>query len=105
MFLAYDNAVRQQKLRTEISQAKREADHYLQSIDHSKAKRAILERKKKAGKLIGKVSTSTLIIKVIINYDSQGITHTVKQRRFKETSQTDNTSIGGGLSDKLLRKV
>ena len=42
-------AVREQKLRTEMSQAKRENTHFMLSVEKSKAKEAILERKRKAG--------------------------------------------------------
>ena len=47
---AYENAVREQRLRTEISQAKRENAHYLQSVDKSKTVSAIVEKKKRTGK-------------------------------------------------------
>lgn len=49
--LAYDNAVRKQKLRTEVLQARREVDHYLQAVDRKKVKEAVLKRKRKAGTL------------------------------------------------------
>lgn len=49
--LAYDNAVRKQKLHTEVLQARREVDHYLQAVDRKKVKEAVLKRKRKAGTL------------------------------------------------------
>lgn len=49
LLLAYDNAVRRQRLSAEVSQARREVDHYLHAIDQNKVKEAILERKRKAG--------------------------------------------------------
>ena len=51
VLLAYDSAVRRQKLHTEVSQARKEIDHYLQAVDKKKVKTAILERKRKAGRL------------------------------------------------------
>ena len=47
--VAYEIAVREQKMRTEMSQAKRENTHFLLNVEKSKAKEAILERKRKAG--------------------------------------------------------
>ena len=46
-FLAYQKAVREQRMRTEISQAKREANFYLENVDKNKAIKAIVERKRK----------------------------------------------------------
>ena len=49
LIIAYDNAVHRQKLMAEVSQAKREANHYLLSVDRQKMRKAITERKRKAG--------------------------------------------------------
>ena len=57
--IAYDNAVRNQKLQTEFSQTKKEINSYLESIERGKAKEAIIERKRKVGRL-----TEVKIIKV-----------------------------------------
>ena len=46
---AYEQAVREQKMRTEISQAKRENTHYLASVEKGKEIDAIVERKRKRG--------------------------------------------------------
>lgn len=54
--IAYENAVREQKLRTAVSQARRENNHYLQSVDKSKAAAAIVERKTMSGKLVKPVN-------------------------------------------------
>lgn len=58
---AYENAVRDQRLRTEISQTKKENTHYLQSVEKSKEVEAIVTRKRKAGleKEVGSVIFST----------------------------------------------
>merc|ERR1712098_1002553 len=48
--LAYENAVRQQRLRTEISQVKREAEHFKSSV----------ETKRKKPRLSGKTETEDL---------------------------------------------
>ena len=44
---AYQKAVREQRMRTEISQAKREANFYLENVDKNKAFRAMEKRRKK----------------------------------------------------------
>lgn len=46
---AYEQAVKQQQMRTEMSQAKRENKHYRASVDKSKAIEAIVKRKRKRG--------------------------------------------------------
>ena len=47
--VAYEQAVKQQQMRTEMSQAKRENRHYLASVDKGKEVDAIMERKRKQG--------------------------------------------------------
>ena len=47
--LAYEQAVRDQKMRIEMSQAKRENSHYLSSVEKSKEIEAIVGRKRKRG--------------------------------------------------------
>ncbi|XP_046845692.1 pre-rRNA-processing protein esf2-like [Xenia sp. Carnegie-2017] len=44
--IAYQKAVREQQMRTEISQAKREANYYLENVDRNKALKAIEKRRK-----------------------------------------------------------
>ena len=44
---AYQKAVREQRMRTEISQAKREANFYLENVDKNKAFKAMEKRRKK----------------------------------------------------------
>ncbi len=46
---AYEQAVREQKMRTEMSQARRENAHYLHSIEKRKEIEAIVGRKRKRG--------------------------------------------------------
>lgn len=50
LYAAYENAVREQRLRTEISQAKRENAHYLQSVEKGHTVSAIVDKKKRTGK-------------------------------------------------------
>lgn len=60
---AYEQAVREQKMRTEISQAKRENTHYLQNVEKGKEIQAIVERKRKRGVSEDEVGR-TIILKV-----------------------------------------
>ena len=55
--LAYEQAVREKRMRTEISQAKRENSHYLASIEKGKEIEAIVERKRKRGATEDEVSS------------------------------------------------
>ena len=48
VYIAYEQAVREQRMRTEISQAKRENSHYLASVEKGKEIKAIVERKRGA---------------------------------------------------------
>mgnify|MGYP001795248897 CR=1 FL=1 len=52
---AYEKAVREQRMRTEISQAKREANIYLQSVEKGKEIAAIEEKNRKKGKVLLKM--------------------------------------------------
>ena len=54
---AYEQAVREQKMRTEISQAKRENTHYLASVEKGKEIDAIVQRKRKRGATEEEVGT------------------------------------------------
>jgi ESF2/ABP1 family protein len=47
--LAYESAAREQRMRTEMSQAKRETQFYLESVDKQKEISAIEQRKRKRG--------------------------------------------------------
>ena len=47
--VAYEQAVKQQQMRAEMSQAKRENRHYLASVDKGKEVGAIVERKRRQG--------------------------------------------------------
>jgi ESF2/ABP1 family protein len=49
--------VREQRMRTEISQAKRENSHYLASVEKGKEIEAIVERKRKRGATEDEVRT------------------------------------------------
>ena len=46
-FVAYEKATKEQRMRTEISQAKREANFYIQNVEKGKAIDAMETRKRK----------------------------------------------------------
>ena len=70
--IAYENAVRDQRLRTEISQTKKENTHYLQSVEKSKEIEAIVTRKRKAGLEKESMKKSYKQQKVIDDSDKTG---------------------------------
>ena len=49
---AYEKAAREQKMRTEISQAKKEANFYIENVEKSKIIDAIEKRKGKKHKMV-----------------------------------------------------
>merc|ERR1711934_530146 len=59
--LAYEAAVRQQRLRTEISQVKREAEHFKSSVESGKRKRSRGSKSKEAAAAsVDEVATATV---------------------------------------------
>ncbi len=61
-FAAYEQAVKQQQMRTEMSQAKRENRHYLASVEKGKEIDAIVKRKRKQGASLEEVSEPTKML-------------------------------------------
>ena len=59
-FQAYEKAAREQRMRAEISQAKKEANFYLENVSKGKAITAIVEKKRKKRKLPEEVSCLSL---------------------------------------------
>jgi ESF2/ABP1 family protein len=51
MFTAYEKATREQRMRTEISQAKKDANFYIESVEKGKAFQAMEKRKRKHDKV------------------------------------------------------
>lgn len=54
---AYEQAVSDQKLRLEMSQVRRQHNHYLENVERSKQVTAIVDRKKKRGQDLLEVGT------------------------------------------------
>ena len=50
-YLAYEKAAREQKMRSEISQAKKEANFYIENVEKGNLIAAVEKRKKKKRKL------------------------------------------------------
>lgn len=53
---AYEQAVRDQRLRLELSQVRRQNNHFLENVERSKQVTAIVDRKKKRGEELLEVS-------------------------------------------------
>ena len=87
MLTAYEQAVREQQMRTEISQARKENQFYLSSVGRSKALKRIEERKRKRGE----------------EMDFSGIKKMYRQR--KTITDNDEAGPSSRLSDELLLKV
>lgn len=51
--LAYEKATKEQRMRTEISQAKKEANFYIQNVEKGKAIDAMKTRKRKRADQVG----------------------------------------------------
>ncbi|XP_064397747.1 uncharacterized protein LOC135344467 [Halichondria panicea] len=82
--IAYTQAVREQKMRTEMSQVKRETSAYLSSVDKGKEITAITQRKSRQG--VQTIST--------------------QQRHYKQRVVSEGAAASAsGLCDSLLSKV
>lgn len=57
--LAYEKAARDQRMRAEISQAKKEASFYLENVGKGKAIAAMTEKREKKKRKLGETSTET----------------------------------------------
>ncbi|XP_065909821.1 uncharacterized protein [Dysidea avara] len=84
--LAYEQAVKEQQMRTEISQARKENQFFLSSVEQSKALKKIEDRKRKRGE----------------EMDYTGIKRTYKQSK---TISNDDPGPSSSLPDELLVKV
>ena len=88
MLIAYEQAVREQQMRTEISQARKENQFYLSSVEKSKALKRIGERKRKRGE----------------EMDLSSIKKTYRQRK-TIPDDGDDAGPSSRLPDELLLKV
>ena len=59
-FIAYEKAARDQRMRAEISQAKKEASFYLENVGKGKAITAMKERREKKKRKIGETTGITV---------------------------------------------
>ncbi|XP_065668246.1 uncharacterized protein LOC100197622 isoform X2 [Hydra vulgaris] len=87
--LAYEKAAREQRMRAEISQAKKEANFYLENVSKGKAISAIVEKKRRKRKLQEKNDVSSNVER---NFNQKSV----------KLSKTDGAS---DLSTNILSKV
>ena len=85
-FTAYEQAVKEQQMRTEISQARKENQFFLSSLEQSKALKKIEDRKRKRGE----------------EMDYSGIKRNYKQSK---TISNDDAGLSSSVPDELLLKV
>lgn len=95
--------MRDQRLRTEISQTKKENTHYLQSVEKSKEIEAIVTRKRKAG-LEKEVVRYLQQLSVRYEHLLQSMKKSYKQQKVIDDSDKTGAS-SSQLKDSLLTKV
>ncbi|KAM7444753.1 Activator of basal transcription 1 [Porites harrisoni] len=97
--IAYEKATKEQRMRTEISQAKREANFYIQNVEKGKAIDAIETRKRKR-------DDQTPVEKRLRTFNQHQPLKNNKTEESKhaETDSTENEA-GKSLSKNLLKKV
>jgi len=103
--LAYEKASREQRMRTEISQAKREASSYLDNVGK---KRAIEAMKKRKAERLGQKATESVKESSSSNTSSATVTDRFHQNTvLKQKSQLEGKSSGSPqlVSSDLLSKI
>jgi len=89
--IAYEKAGREQRMRTEISQAKREASFYLENVGKGKAIEAMERKKKKRKQGETNESEEEPKSKVMRTYHQKPVTK--PRERQTKTSENINTSL------------
>lgn len=102
--IAYERAVREQRIRTEVAQAKRENQFYMENVNKAKMIRSIEERKYMKEKIL----KDTLSFQN--NETSQPNTFTLIKRKFRQrkpiNDDPDESSVQDNASlDCVLGKV
>ncbi|XP_065839862.1 uncharacterized protein [Oscarella lobularis] len=94
--LAYESAVHEQRMRSEISQAKRESRHYVESVEKSRMLDAIRERKRKQRREE----------EVGVSSDGRGIfSHPEQGYKQRKVSKEDAEESRQRFPRSLLRKI
>merc|ERR1712037_160038 len=100
--LAYEAAVRQQRLRTEISQVKREAEHFKSSVESGKRKRS-RGSKDSASAAGGAVEQVATVQKPFV-FQQKETEAQIRKRKMVEEVNTSASGIEPEVKKKKLKK-
>merc|ERR1719273_1793262 len=101
--LAYEAAVRQQRLRTEISQVKREAEHFKSSVESGKRKRSRGSKDSAAaGGAVEEVATATVQKPFV--FQQKETEAQIRKRKMVEEVNTSTSGVEPEVKKKKLKK-
>lgn len=100
--LAYEAAVRQQRLRTEISQVKREAEHFKSSVESGKRKRSRGSKDSAAG-AGGAVAEVATVQKPFV-FQQKETEAQIRKRKMVEEVNTSTSGVDLDVKKKKLKK-
>lgn len=100
--LAYEAAVRQQRLRTEISQVKREAEHFKSSVESGKRKRSRGSKDSAAG-AGGAVAEVATVQKPFV-FQQKETEAQIRKRKMVEEVNTSTSGVELDVKKKKLKK-
>merc|ERR1719278_1234500 len=101
--LAYEAAVRQQRLRTEISQVKREAEHFKSSVESGKRKRSRGSKDSAAaGGAVEEVATATVQKPFV--FQQKETEAQIRKRKMVEEVNTSTSRVEPEVKKKKLKK-
>jgi len=102
--LAYEAAVRQQRLRTEISQVKREAEHFKSSVESGKRKRS-RGSKDSAAMAVGAVEeVATATVQKPFVFQQKETEAQIRKRKMVEEVNTSTSGVEPEVKKKKLKK-
>jgi len=97
--LAYESAVRQQRLRTEISQVKREAEHFKSSVEKKRRK------SNKKEKHIDEVLSPAAATASLFKFKQRETEAQIRKRKREQTEDCDEEPIKKKKSKKVKKNV
>jgi len=100
--LAYEAAVRQQRLRTEISQVKREAEHFKSSVESGKRKRS--RGSKDSSAAAGSVEEVAATVPKPFVFQQKETEAQIRKRKMVEEVDTSASGVESEVKKKKLKK-
>jgi len=100
--LAYEAAVRQQRLRTEISQVKREAEHFKSSVESGKRKRS--RGSKDSAAAAGSVEEVPATVQKPFVFRQKETEAQIRKRKMVEEVDTSASGVESEVKKKKLKK-